>query len=320
MKVAILYTGALRTIKKTIRYLKQNVLLNPDIYVFACIQNDTNISNSEWEEWIRKEIGSHLKSIIWFSPNEHHEWISHRDYMLSHLNLIDYWKNFLKTGGSIIEYYQLYLAYLKMCKYEDTNYRFKYIVRIRTDTISTKPIDFHWLHWTDEQVKNRIETINSQLTISNIPITHNNTLQYFMATIISDDLIPNIKNINASLLPSKSFTMPETVSDINRFIKTGDYILTIRQNNVYVCHRESFNFIPSLAYMYGFIKSPLMCPDYWFNAENQFQGACYFSGLTIFNYETTFENKSVSYYNKNDYFDSDYNIINPTMLWCIVRY
>jgi hypothetical protein len=141
-----------------------------------------------------------------------------------------------------------------------------------------------------------------------------------MATIISDDLIPNIKNITAELLPSKSFTVPETVSDINNFIKTGDYILTVRQNNLYVCHRESFNFIPSLAYMYGFIKSPVNSPHWWFNAENQFQGACHLSGLTIFNYYTEFEDNSINQYIEGRYFDSDYNIINPTMLWCLVRH
>lgn len=320
MKVAVLYTGALRTIKKTIRYLKQNILLNSDVSVFACIQNDTDISNSEWEEWIRNEIGPHLKSIIWFSPNDEHQYlISHRDYIISHLNLFEYWKNYLKTGGSIIEYFQLYLAYLNMCKYEDTFYRFNYIIRTRTDTISAKPIDFHWLNWTDEQVVNRVETINSQLTLSNIPITHTNTLRYFMATIISDDLIQNIQNIYADLLPSSSFTVPETISDINTFIKSGNYILTIRKNNLYICYRDSFNFIPSLAYVYGFLRSPLMCPHYWFNSESQFQGACYFSGLTIFDYATIFENNSISVYNKDNYFDSDYNIINPIMLWCIVR-
>lgn len=321
MKVAVLYTGSLRTIKNTIRHLKNNVLLNSDVEVFACIQNDTTISNSDWEVWIRKEMGCHLKDLVWFSPNdEHKSWIAHRDYIVSLTNLTQPWKNYLMSSGSIIEYFQLYLAYSRICKYEDVNYRFNYIIRMRTDIISAKPLDFHWLDWTDEQVQNRIETINSELTASDIPITPANTLKYFMTTIISDDVIKNIKNINAAFLPSKSFTIPETVSDINNFIKTGDYILTIRQNNLYICNRELFHLIPSLAYMYGFLRTPVMCPHYWFNAENQFRGACYLSGITVFDYCTTFEENSLYKYVKENYFDNDYNIINNTMLWCIVRH
>ena len=88
MKVAVLFTGALRTIKKTMRYFKQNVLLNQDVDVFACLQNDTSMSNSEWESWIREEMGDHLKLITWFSPDDHQDWISLRDKLISHLNLI----------------------------------------------------------------------------------------------------------------------------------------------------------------------------------------------------------------------------------------
>jgi hypothetical protein len=321
MKVAVLYTGGLRTIIKTIKYLKQNVLLNSDVEVFACLQNDTYKSNAEWEEWIHNEIGSYLRDIIWFSPYDHHRnWILHREYMISHMNLDEGWKEYLKRSGSIIEYFQLYLAYLKMCNYEDTHYRFKYIIRMRPDIIITKPIDFHWLHWTDNEVEKRISLINSQLTLSNIPITPSNTLKYFMSTIISDDLINNTENIQANLTPSKTFIIPETATYINKFIKTTDYILTIRQNNLYICPRESFNLIPSLAYLYGSIISPITSPDLWFNAENQFRGACYFSGLTIFDYCTEFEDLSLEYTHKDNYLDSNGDIINPKMLWCIVRH
>jgi hypothetical protein len=57
MKVAVLFTGALRTIKKTMRYFKQNVLLNSDVDVFASVQN------LEWESWIRAALGEHLRPI-----------------------------------------------------------------------------------------------------------------------------------------------------------------------------------------------------------------------------------------------------------------
>ena len=43
MKVAIIYVGTLRTIKKTMKYFKQNVLLQSDVNVFSCFENYTNI-------------------------------------------------------------------------------------------------------------------------------------------------------------------------------------------------------------------------------------------------------------------------------------
>jgi len=318
MKVAVLFTGALRTIKKTMRYFKQNVLLNSDVDVFACVQNDTSTPNSEWESWISNEMGGHLKIIMWFSPDEHQDWISIRNKLISHLSLIEQWKNYIKTSGSIIEYYQLYLAYLKMCSYEDTHQRYKYIIRVRTDTIFAKPVDFHWLNWSDSEVEERIQTINNELTLSNIEVTPQNTLSYFMTTIISDDLIPNIQNILTRYIPNQYGIIPTTATELNQYIKANAYILVIRANNLYVVSRESFNLIPTLSYVYGFLKSPHN-DEYWYNAENQFQSACYFSGLAVFDYNSIFEDKSLYEYDEKRYFDLNFNVMNPAMLYCLVR-
>lgn len=318
-RVAILFTGALRTIKKTIKYFKQNLLLTPDVDVFACVQNDTSAPNSQWEEWIRLEMGEHLKNIEWFSPNQHQDWISIRDKMLSNLNIENNWKNYIKNSGSIIEYYQLYLAYLKMCNYEDTHQRYEYIIRSRTDTIFAKPVDFHWLNWTDEEVSERINKINNELILSEISVTPQNTLNYFMSTIISDTLIPNIMNIQVQHIPNQTPFIFSNATELNKYIKSGPYILVIRANNLYIVNRELFNFIPSLPFLYGFIKSPHN-DNYWFNSENQFQSACYFSGLSVFDYNSTFEAKSLYEYDEKRYFDLEYNILNPHMLYCLVRY
>jgi len=319
MKVAVLFTGALRTIKKTMRYFKQNVLLDSDIDVFACVQNDTSIPNSEWESWIREEMGGHLKLITWFSPDDHQDWISLRDKLISHLNLIEHWKNYIKNSGSIIEYYQLYLAYLKMCSYEDTHQRYKYIIRVRTDTIFAKPLDFHWLNWTDLDVEERIQKINNELTLSKIEVTPKNTLTYFMTTLISDKLISNIQNITNRYIPNQYGLIPSSATELNQYVKTGAYILVIRANNLYIVSRELFNLIPTLSFMYGFLKSPHN-DEYWYNAENQFQSACYFSGLDVFDYNTSFEDKSLYEYDEKRYFDLEFNIMNPYMLYCLIRY
>jgi len=318
MKVAVIFTGALRTIKKTIRYFKQNVLLNSDVDIFACIQNDTETPNEEWDQWLKQEMGDHLKHTQWFSLSDHMDWLSLRDKSLSNLTIDEGWKNYIKNSGSIIEYYQMYLAYLKMCHYESCHSKYDYIIRMRTDTIFAKPVDFHWLNWSDEQVEQRIKRINEELTLSEIELTPENTLKYFMSTIISDSLISNIHNIISRYIPNQTSPIPLSPSDLNNYIKNGLYILVIRANNLYIVRRDLFNFIPSLPYMYGFLRSPYN-DDYWFNAENQFQAACYFSNLALFDYNTLFEDKSLYEYDEKRYFDLNFNTINPYMLYCLVR-
>jgi len=318
MKVAVIFTGALRTIKKTIRYFKQNVLLNSDVDVFACIQNDTEVPNKEWDQWLKQEMGDHLKHTQWFSLSDHMDWLSLRDKSLSNLTIDEGWKNYIKNSGSIIEYYQMNLAYLKMCQYESNHSKYNYIIRMRTDTIFAKPVDFHWLNWSDEQVEQRIKQINEELTLSEIELTPENTLKYFMSTIISDTLISNIHNVISRYIPNQTTSIPLSPQDLNNYIKNGLYILVIRANNLYIVRRDLFNFIPSLPYMYGFLRSPYN-DDYWFNAENQFQAACYFSNLALFDYNTLFEDKSLYEYDEKRYFDLNFNTINPYMLYCLVR-
>lgn len=318
MKVAILYTGALRTIQKTIKHFKQNILLTSDVHIFACIQNDKGTPDNIWETYIKEQMGNNLKTIQWFSQDEHKDWISIRDKNIANLKIADNWKNYLRTSGSIIEYYQMYLAYISMCSYEEQNNKYDYIVRMRTDNILAKPLDFHWLNWSDEEVENRLIKVNEKLAKHNIQQTPQSSLNYFMSTIISDDLIHNIHNIRTYNINSENYKIPTNSNELNNYIKTGPYILTIRVNNIYILQRKYFNFIPSIVYMYGVLRSPHN-DSYWFNAENQFQSACYYSGLSVYEYDSEFDGRSLYDYDEKRYFDEANNVINPYMLYCLVR-
>ena len=114
MHVAVILTGALRTIKKTIKYLKKNVVLTPKTHVFACIQNDSSLKEEEWNAWFKEQLGDKLGFLEWFSLEKHPEFVTHRETQLQHQLLSDGWKNYLRTSGSMIEYFQLQLAYMKM--------------------------------------------------------------------------------------------------------------------------------------------------------------------------------------------------------------
>lgn len=322
MKVAVLLTGALRTIRKTIKYLKKNILLTSDVDIFACVQNDSSkISISEWEKWFRETIGLYIKSIEWFSLESYPEWIKQRDTLINHILIPEEWKHYLRSSGSMIEYAQLQISYLKMSVFEqEHNFKYSYIIKSRTDTIYTKPIDFHWLHWTDAQVEFRIENIIDEMKFNNIELNDKNIVKYFMTTIFSDDLILNIKDMISEMIENRDGPFPKlTPEELNNYIKCGSYILTIRANNLYIVRRELFNLIPSLGTMYGMLHYPQE-DEYWFNAENQFRAACYNSNLTIYNYDNLFEGKSVYEYDEKRYFNSNYDLKQPRMMYCIVRY
>jgi len=299
MRTAVLLTGALRTIKKTMPYLKKNVQGD----VFACVQNDTGQSEKEWEDWFHQEL--QIKSITWFNitPFE-----GQREQSLSFMNINDSWKNYLRQSGSMIEYYQLYLAYGKMVEYNEP---YEWIIRMRTDTIFTKPVDFHWLYWTDEEVQARMDRIES--------VQHNPklVLRDMMCTLLSDELIPRLHDCwNAQYSEKEEMTATE----MNDYLKKGAYILTMRKNNLYIVRRSHFYLIPSVGFLYGTLRTPIE-DDYWFNAEGQFQAACYHSGLTMFDYCSALENSSLKYaheWNESDYFNEN-GLVHSYMLFCVVR-
>lgn len=314
--IAVLLTGSLRTIKITIKYFKENIILNSDVHVFACIQNDTLNEINELNNWFNEQLGDNLKYIHWFNLNS--QFIEQRELLLSIMNIDNDWKNYLRNSGSMIEYSQLQIAYYNLCYLEQKEkFNYNYIIKCRTDSIYTKPIDFHWLNWSNNEVKNRIEKINEILELSNIEVNKINTLKYFMNTIISEDLITNISNINAEYLKYNDIENIE-LDKLNEYIKNGSYILTIRQNHLFIIRRNLFYLIPSIGSMYGTLRFKYE-DNYWFNAENQFRASCFHSNLNIFNYNTIFEDKSLYEYDKERYFDENYNLINNNMLWCCIR-
>lgn len=317
MNICVLYTGALRTIRKTMVYLKKNILLNENVHIFACLQNDTSLSDEEQTEWIRSELKNHLKSLHWFQLKDYPSWVQWRDNSVNTFPITDQWKQYLLQSGSMLEYFQLYLAYDKMCEYERlTRQAYGYIVRMRPDNMLAKPLDFHWLNWTDEQVESRLERIRQ---VQNVDKTNASTIHLFMTSLFDDVIIENLPQVISNSIWCERNRIPIKAYEVNNYLKTGSYILTIRKNNIYIVRRNLFHLIPGLAYLYGSLRAPHTEPGYWTNSESQFESACYYSGLNIHDYNTLFENMSLYQYDSRRYFDTDGNIINKYMVYCLVR-
>jgi hypothetical protein len=325
MHVAIILTGALRTIKKTITYLKKNVVLTPNTHVFACVQNDTALKEEEWTTWFTEKLGSHVGIIEWFSMDKYPAFALHRETQLQHQLIGDGWKNYLRNSGSMIEYFQLQIAYMKMSYHEQVHgFKYEQIVRARTDSIYTKPVDFHWLGWSEHDVSVRLDAIKAELGLCNIERTAVNVLRYFMCTMLSDDTIPNIQHIWADYGPcptEKILDSELTAASLWTYLRDGRYMLTLRKNNLYVVRRDLFHMIPALGTFYGFQQSP-NADSYWFNSECQFRSACYYSCISLFDYGTLYEDKSVESvhkWNEADFFDQGGNMLNKRALYCVVR-
>ena len=318
MRVAVLYTGALRTIRKTISYFKQNVLLGTHVDVFACLQDDT-ASASASDSWIRGELEPHLRHLEWFTLQDYSEWTLLREKNLNCTSISNHWKDYLRNSGSMIEYLQLYLVYKKLVAYEQSHgFEYDYIIRLRPDNLFAKPVDFHWLEWSEEEVASRLQNVEQCMIAAEIEVNMTNRIRYFMNTLLDDSLLFDLPNLIGPFIPNKRVSIPETAKEVYHYLHHGSYILTFRANNLYIVRRELFHLIPGLFGMYGLLTMPNM-EEYWFNAENQFQYACLHSGLAIHDYNTLFEDKSLYEYEESRYFDENKRIKHPAMIYCLVR-
>lgn len=323
-RVAVILTGALRTIRRTIRFLKRNVLYvaGDQVQVFACLQNDTSISEDEWNAWFDTQIGGYLQPIEWIPKEGTAEWTAVRDRLLTGplQGVSEQWRHYLQHSGSMIEYHQLYLAYLHMCTFEAVHrMRFDWLIRARTDSIFTQPVDFRWLGWSDHGIEERMDVLRAYLSKD---ATAAERLDAMMSTLMSDKVIPNFPRILRDPRIAAGTPIPETPAEMNRYIREGRYILTLRKNNLYVVRRDLFYLIPSLATLYGTFRSP-NADDYWFNAEGQFRDACEYAGLSVFDYSTVHEERSLDYpatWQNALFFDeAGEPRTDPPMLYVIVR-
>jgi hypothetical protein len=327
MNVAVLYTGALRTIHKTFMHFKRNILLHSNVHVFACLENDSDKCNEEWDTILKNELGENIKSIIWKSNKHDSDWNSVKKINLENIHSHIGWaRHYLNESGSMFEHFQMQNAYKSMLVYENTNnIKYEYIVRCRTDTIFGKPIDFHWLNYSDDELNEILIKLSSTLKEHNIM---KDIVPYLMYYMINDNIISNISNVNADVKPTEHYIgnvitcenaiTNINISELNNYIKHGKYILGFRCNLLYICRREYFYMIPLLGTAYGLLKHP-QSDDYWWNSESQFEAICYYTGLSIFNYWTHYENNSVYSYHRDNYFDENNEIKEKSLLFCLVR-
>lgn len=139
MKLAILYTGEIRTIRKTIAYIHHIYDTNPHADFFAVLQCPEE-ERTEITHLLKTHLGNRLKSFEWFDKNNQ-GWVNLRNMMLDRMPVTAEWRNYLANSGSMIEYYQLYLAHKQMLLHETAeNIRYDFVMRTRAGVIFNKPL------------------------------------------------------------------------------------------------------------------------------------------------------------------------------------
>lgn len=341
LSIAIIYTGELRTIEKTMYYFKKNILeINPSIHlhVFAILQNC-----EEMDSWIRENMGEHLKSLEWLDKFDT-TWKTIQKRLLSNMNISQNWKDYLENSGSMIEYYQLYLAYSNMVKYEyNTNIRYDFVLRIRPDIVINKPLDFsvfrkdsyYYTKLFDSiQLDSEEDMYNTEMRKKQLYFFMNSLLDHgrhqHMTNMHSNNIMEKLYNENKELdhliqhftplhihnahsVSSSTLKNCPQVDVLNaqrcnyefleRYIHQGNYVISLRKNIVYIAGREKFGNIAMLGMMYGLQK--IEENQFWFDAESQFEVTCIQGGYTVFNTTSLLEDKSLYDYNQNNYFKED---------------
>jgi hypothetical protein len=286
-KIAVLYTGEIRTIENTSPYFRKNILDPTNADIFAIIQG--TISNQAFETILIEHWRSNLKSFDWFY-REHYNDL--QDRLIENMNLPFHWQYYLKTSGSMVEYYQLYLAFQKMREYEERNgFKYDFVIRLRTDVLITRPLDFSIF---DEPEK-RWKQVGQSLPL-------------FFSSLFSLERVQSDQLIEIQ--------GPPNTDKIQEYLTNGEYLVTIRKNVFYFGKRNVFEKIASLGITYGHWKSPKY--DHWFDAESQLHTICEKKGVDVFDSMTQFEGESLYQYRSENYFDSSGNLLNNSSVFCFI--
>lgn len=293
VKCAIIYTGEVRTIKKVIDTFRQNVLVDPERHVYAILQSeDTKV----YDSFVKDKLKNHLKFIQWFDKNNT-TWSLLSDNLINAMDIDASWKHYLQHGsGSMVEYYQMYLAYLEIEKYEKANnIKYDYIFRIRCDCIVTRLISFAWKNYTLDDVNN----ICNDITVKHGNIDFNTLANVFMTSIYDPIRLNVTTNVTNNYLATP---LCNNYKGILALLHKEKYLITFRENVMYFANRDTFRDIYKLGIEYGKFKST---HSHWFDSETQLKLRCTNCGIHVFDSGTTKEIKSLYEYDANNYYDND---------------
>jgi len=327
LKIAIFYTGLVRTLESTIPYIinflnNKNYLLNHEFSFFCSFQSDNDNEKMYINKLLHNNFENKIKNITWIDRNDA-TWCDLSNKLVDNIHIDAWWKNYLKTSGSMIEYYQMYNSYLNMKKYEEeNNISYDYILRLRTDVVLKDEINFNVENITNNEIEQILKYAQEKLnknTFINIDVFNYfmntfmipNRLSYDINKFSISPINENIYNNIFTVLDEINTTLIDETDKENKFIEIlfnyiqkSDYLITLRNNVVYFGKAKVFEKIHKLGITYGFYKI-IEEPVYWFNSESQLTGICRENNIGYYSSVSQLEDNSLYNYNATNYFDNN---------------
>lgn len=311
MKVAVLYTGEIRTLEKTTPFFRKHILNSTNADIFATLQG--TISCDKFENIVKYDFQDNLKSLHWFSREEY----KLQDHLINAMQLTPEWKNYLKNSGSMIEYYQLYLSFMKMREYEDVNgFKYDYVIRLRTDVVITRSFDFAWTQWSNEELKKHWNNVEEKIKGVDVDVdvakTSKMSIVHFFHSFLSLKKVISPDIVDIIEMNDGEFFSKDNLKDaIQR-----KWLITVRKNVFYCGTRNAFADISRLGITYGLNK--LEKYEHWFDAESQLQTICEKNRISVFDMTTKLEGESLYQYNRQHYFDDKNQLLENDSVFCFI--
>jgi hypothetical protein len=335
--IAVLFTGQIRTLEKTIHNFQKNILENnPNhtIHVYAVLEYPHDLDNSQqenqkqqyiqkYEQIFQQYTHTHLKKIHWLSSQDE-DLKNHKTQVLQNLHISDGWKDYLgNRSGSISEYYQLNIGIKMIQEYEqqeNPQTKYDYFMRTRCDIMIPNPITFDPLGENNESLQKRYQAIQQIYPQAN-PMA---LFCYFMESLKYPFPFPPNPRFMLDTYPTyqdnyvlESY-LPEHIQDITEVFQplseTHDpkgytildfpHVETHRQNLFYIskCPLNKLEYkyrLPSeMKYLKGTKTSNKSEYSYWFNSENMYLSHVFeIDKKVIINSYTKLEESSLYEYN-----------------------
>jgi hypothetical protein len=306
--IAVLFTGQIRTLEKTIHNFQKNILENnPNhtIHVYAVLEYPHELDNQynqdkqqyiqKYEQIFQQFTHTHLKKIHWLSSQD--EGLkNHKTQVLENLHISDGWKDYLgNRSGSISEYYQLNIGIKMIQEYEQEqtpNQKYDYFMRTRCDIMIPNPIPFDPLGENNETLQKRyqaIQQIYPQANAMGLFCYFIESLKYLFPFPPNPRFMLDVDPNYHEKYLLEAF-LPEHIQDITEvfqpFSETHDpkgytildfpYLTVHRQNLLYVsktpivCLQYIYRLPFESKYIKGSKSSNMSENNFWFNSENMY--------------------------------------------------
>ena len=350
--VAVLFTGQIRTLEKTIQNFKKNILdNNPNhtIHIYAVLEcpemdEENKIKYTEkYDTIFHQYTDAHLKKIHWlYSKDE--GLIKYKENVSKNLCVDDNWKNYLlEKSGSITEYYQLNIGIglikteiEEINKTSNINFGYDYFMRTRCDIMVPNPITFDPLGENNENLIKRYRCIEQMYPQSNKILL----FCYFIQSLIypfpfslNERIMIDNSSINEEYL--LELYLPDDITDVTEIFNpysenlepneytllNFDYVHVFRQKLFYFSKfplreiKYEYRKVHETKYLKGDKVDNMNESLYWFNSENQFiTHVSEIEKKMVINSYTNMEISSLYHYDETNYIN-----IPPYLVFYICR-